>query len=85
MVITHDEDDVVPPELSHQVEPHLGLVGVGRHGPEEGQVDTLHTEERRGEGEQEGWYSHMQKGLRGSMQWPDVFCYVTESSLRNTY
>lgn len=46
VVVADDQDDVVPPELPHQVEPHLGLVRVRRHGPQERQVDAL--EDRRG-------------------------------------
>lgn len=45
VVVAHDQDDVIPPELPHQVEPHLCLVGVWRHRPQERQVDALH--ERR--------------------------------------
>lgn len=30
VVIAHDQDDVIPAELAHHVEPHLGLVGVRR-------------------------------------------------------
>lgn len=44
VVIAHNQDDVVPPELSHEVEPDLSLVRVGRHGPQEGQVDALRRE-----------------------------------------
>ncbi|TNN38444.1 hypothetical protein EYF80_051389 [Liparis tanakae] len=41
MVVAHDEYDVVPPELPHEVEPDVGLVGVWGHGPQKGQVDAL--------------------------------------------
>lgn len=41
MVIAHDQDDVVPVELAHQVKPHVRLVRVGGHRPQEGQMDTL--------------------------------------------
>ncbi|TNN43557.1 hypothetical protein EYF80_046269 [Liparis tanakae] len=41
VVVAHYQDDVVPVELAHQVEPHVGLVGVGGHRPQEGQVDAL--------------------------------------------
>lgn len=41
VVVAHYQDDVVPVELPHQVEPHVCLVGVGRDCPQEGQVDTL--------------------------------------------
>lgn len=35
VVVADDQDDVVPPELPHQVEPDLSLVGVRRHRPQE--------------------------------------------------
>lgn len=41
VVVAHYKDDMVPVELAHQVEPHMGLVGVGRDCAQEGQVDTL--------------------------------------------
>lgn len=41
VVVTHYQDDVVPVELPHQVEPHVRLVGIGRDCPQKGQVDTL--------------------------------------------
>lgn len=41
VVVAHDQDDVVPVELAHQVEPNVCLVGVRRDGPQKGQVDTL--------------------------------------------
>lgn len=41
VVVAHDQDDVVPVELAHQVEPNVRLVGVRRDGPQEGQVDAL--------------------------------------------
>lgn len=41
VVITHNQDDVIPLELTHHVKPHLGLVGIGRHRAKEGEVDTL--------------------------------------------
>lgn len=41
VVVADDQNDVVPAELSHQVEPDLGLVGVRWDGPQEGQVDAL--------------------------------------------
>lgn len=41
VVVADDQDDVVPVELAHQVEPHVRLVGVRRHGAQEGQVDAL--------------------------------------------
>ena len=41
VVVADDEDDVVPAELAHHVEPDVGLVGVGWDGAEEGQVDAL--------------------------------------------
>lgn len=41
VVVAHNQDDVVPVELAHQVEPNVRLVGVGGDGPQEGQVDTL--------------------------------------------
>lgn len=47
VVIADDQDDVVPPELSHQVEPDVGLVGVRRHRPQERQVDALRRRGRR--------------------------------------
>ena len=46
VVVAHYQDDVVPVELTHQVEPHVCLVGVGRDCPQEGQVDTLRSVER---------------------------------------
>lgn len=49
MVVADDQDDVVPPELPHQVEPNLSLVGVRGHGPQEGQVDALEEEPIREE------------------------------------
>lgn len=48
VVVAHDQDDVVPVELAHQVEPHVRLVGVGRDCPQEGQVDTLRSGESKG-------------------------------------
>lgn len=45
VVVAHYQDDVVPVELAHQVEPHMRLVGVGRDCPQKGQVDTLSTEQ----------------------------------------
>lgn len=41
MVIAHDQDDVIPLELTHHVKPHLGLVGIGWHRAQEGEVDAL--------------------------------------------
>lgn len=41
MVVAHYQDDVVPVELAHQVEPHVRLVRVGRDCPQKGQVDAL--------------------------------------------
>lgn len=41
VVIAHDQNDVIPLELAHHVEPHLGLVRVGRYRAQEGEVDTL--------------------------------------------
>lgn len=41
MVIADNQDDVVPPELSHQVKPDLSLVGIRWHRPQERQVDAL--------------------------------------------
>lgn len=41
VVVAHYQDDVVPVELAHQVEPHVRLVGIGRDCPQKGQVDTL--------------------------------------------
>lgn len=41
VVVADDQDDVVPPELPHQVEPDVSLVGVRRHRPQERQVDAL--------------------------------------------
>lgn len=46
VVVAHDQDDVVPVELAHQVEPHVRLVGVGRDCPQEGQVDALQSAEQ---------------------------------------
>lgn len=46
VVVAHYQDDVVPVELAHQVEPHVRLVGVGRDCPQEGQMDTLKSAER---------------------------------------
>lgn len=45
VVVTDDQNDVVPPELSHQVKPHLSLMGVGWYGPQERQVDALKEKE----------------------------------------
>lgn len=41
MVITDNQDDVVPTELSHEVKPDVGLVRVWWYGPQKGQVDAL--------------------------------------------
>lgn len=41
VVIAHYQDDVVPVELAHQVEPHVRLVGIRRDCPQKGQVDAL--------------------------------------------
>lgn len=41
MVVAYDQDDVVPVELAHQVEPHMRLVGIGRDRPQKGEVDAL--------------------------------------------
>lgn len=41
VVVAHYQDDVVPVELAHQIEPHVRLVGIGRDCPQKGQVDTL--------------------------------------------
>lgn len=41
VVVTDYQDNVVPVEFPHQVEPDVGLVGVWRHRPQEGQVDAL--------------------------------------------
>ena len=46
VVVAHYQDDVVPVELAHQVEPHMRLVGVGRDCPQEGQMDALRSAER---------------------------------------
>lgn len=47
MVVAHNQDDVVPPELSHQIEPDMSLVGVRRHRPQERQVDALRTKRNK--------------------------------------
>ena len=41
VVVADQEDDVVPAVDAHHLEPHAGLVGVGRHGAQEAQVDAL--------------------------------------------
>lgn len=41
VVVADDQDDVVPAELVHHVEPHVRLVRVRRHGAQEGKMDTL--------------------------------------------
>lgn len=41
VVVAHYQDDVVPVELTHEIEPHVRLVGVGWDCPQKGQVDTL--------------------------------------------
>ncbi len=41
VVVAHYQDDVVPVELAHQVEPHVCLVGIWRDCPQKGEVDTL--------------------------------------------
>lgn len=51
MVITHNQDDVIPLKLTHHVKPHLGLVGIGRYRTQEGEVNALngHLGKRTGE------------------------------------
>lgn len=41
VVVADQQDDVVPVVDSHHLKPDAGLVGVGRHGAKETQVDTL--------------------------------------------
>ena len=41
VVVADQEDDVVPAVDAHHLEPDAGLVGVGRHGAQEAQVDAL--------------------------------------------
>jgi len=49
VVVADQEDDVVPAVDAHHLEPHAGLVGVGRHRAEEAQVYALRGH-RRAEG-----------------------------------
>lgn len=44
VVVAHYQDDVVPVELAHQVEPNVRLVGIRWDCPQKGQVDTLQSE-----------------------------------------
>lgn len=48
VVVADDQDDVAPAEFAHQVEPHVGLVGVGRYRAQEGEVDALEDGGRTG-------------------------------------
>lgn len=48
VVVADDQDDVVPAELTHHVEPHVRLVRVRRHSAQEGKMNTLRRRKQNG-------------------------------------
>lgn len=48
VIVAYDQDDVVPAELTHHVEPHVCLVRVRRHCAQEGKMDTLRGRKQNG-------------------------------------
>lgn len=46
VVVAHYQDDVVPVELAHQVEPNVRLVGIRRDCAQKGQMDALRSAEQ---------------------------------------
>lgn len=46
VVVAHNQDDVVPVKLAHQVEPNMGLVGIWGDCAQKGQMDALWSAEQ---------------------------------------